>query len=84
MCEGAREIKVDSWHQVVGYTLSLSLSGYWHGNVQVRTRRVREVEDLICFLEEVTTLCCIRHENIQLFMGACLSMQKGSLAFVMR
>lgn len=59
-------------------------SGYWHGNVQVRSRRVREVEDLICFLEEVTTLSCIRHENVQLFMGACLSMQEGSLAIIMR
>ena len=59
-------------------------SGYWHGNVQVRSRRVREVEDLICFLDEVTMLSCIRHENIQLFMGACLSMQEGSLAIVLR
>lgn len=58
-------------------------NGYWHGNVQVRSRRVREVEDLICFLDEVTTLSCIRHENVQLFMGACLSMQEGSLAIVM-
>ena len=64
--------------------LSFSSSGYWHGNVQVRSRRVREVEDLICFLDEVTTLSCIRHENIQLFMGACLSMQEGSLAIIMR
>lgn len=64
--------------------LSSTCSGYWHGNVQVRSRKVREVEDLICFLDEVTTLSCIRHENIQLFMGACLSMQQGSLAIIMR
>lgn len=59
-------------------------SGYWHGSVQVRSRKVREVEDLICFLDEVTILSCIRHENIQLFMGACLSMQQGTLAIIMR
>ena len=64
--------------------MHVTCSGYWHGHVQVRSRRVREVEDLIYFLDEVTTLSCIRHENIQLFMGACLSMQEGTLAIVMR
>ncbi len=73
------------------FSLSLCLlpflflhSGYWHGHVQVRSRKVREVEDLTCFLEEVTTLSCIRHENIQLFMGACLNVQEGVLAIVLR
>ena len=50
----------------------------------MHTRRVREVVDVERFLDEVATLNCIRHENIQLFMGASLDMQCGTVALVMR
>lgn len=59
-------------------------SGYWHGSVHVHMRTAREVQDFGYFLEEVATLSCIRHENIQLFMGVCLDMTGGTLAIMMR
>ena len=59
-------------------------SGYWHGSVHVHMCLAQEVQDLGCFLEEVATLTCIRHENIQLFMGVCLNMTGGTLAVVVR
>jgi len=59
-------------------------SGYWHGSVHVHMRTAREVQDFDYFLEEVATLSCIRHENIQLFMGVCLDMTGGTLAIMMR
>ena len=59
-------------------------SGYWHGNVHVRTRKANDLQDLSVFLDEVATLTRIRHENIQLFMGMCLDMDGGTLAVVTR
>ncbi len=47
-------------------------SGYWHGRVAVRAREAKDVSDLSLFLQEVLTLSCIRHQNIQLFMGAAI------------
>ncbi|XP_022105838.1 kinase suppressor of Ras 1-like isoform X2 [Acanthaster planci] len=44
--------------------------GNWHGEVLIHTRR--HVEDVDAFLEEVSVLSMIRHENIALFMGACI------------
>jgi len=46
--------------------------GYWHGQVCVRTRQHKTAGDWVRFTEEVYTLSCIRHHNIQLFMGACV------------
>jgi hypothetical protein len=66
------------------YTPTFLYRGYWHGAVHVHTRRVREVVDVVHFLDEVATLNCIRHENVQLFMGASLDMQCGTVALVMR
>ncbi|XP_033633889.1 kinase suppressor of Ras 1-like isoform X1 [Asterias rubens] len=44
--------------------------GNWHGEVLIHTRC--HVEDVNAFLDEVAVLSMIRHENIALFMGACL------------
>ncbi|XP_038070910.1 kinase suppressor of Ras 1-like [Patiria miniata] len=44
--------------------------GNWHGEVLIHTRL--HVEDVDAFLEEVSVLSMIRHENIALFMGACI------------
>ncbi|XP_019852299.1 PREDICTED: kinase suppressor of Ras 1-like [Amphimedon queenslandica] len=51
--------------------------GYWHGNVWVHQRTIKRQEDVRSFANEVNTLCCIRHENIQLFMGVCLDLPAG-------
>ncbi len=53
-------------------TLLLYHSGYWHGRVSLRARGARFFNDLVSFLEEVHILSCIRHHNIQLFMGAAV------------
>lgn len=58
-------------------------SGYWHGNVQVHTRHLSSSCSMSCFLDEVSTLSCVRHENIQLFMGACCDHSGQSLALIM-
>ncbi|XP_033109674.1 kinase suppressor of Ras 2-like [Anneissia japonica] len=50
-------------------TYSTEYRGQWHGDVIIHTRDVQEEED---FLEEVSMLSMIRHENIALFMGACI------------
>lgn len=44
--------------------------GQWHGEVLIHTRS--NVENLETFLDEVATLSMIRHENVALFMGACI------------
>lgn len=44
--------------------------GQWHGEVLIHTRA--NVENLDNFLDEVATLSMIRHENVALFMGACI------------
>ncbi|XP_072038094.1 uncharacterized protein [Amphiura filiformis] len=49
---------------------SATYSGNWHGEVLIHTRN--DVHDLEEFLEEVSLLSMIRHENIALFMGACI------------
>lgn len=41
-------------------------------------------EDVDSFVSEVNTLCRIRHENIQLFMGVCLDLPADSMGVVMR
>ena len=58
--------------------------GYWHGSVYIRTRKPSGEDDFRIFLDEVATLSCIRHENIQLFMGVCLDMDGGALGIIMR
>ncbi|XP_068694406.1 kinase suppressor of Ras 1-like [Montipora foliosa] len=46
--------------------------GRWHGDIMIHTRRKSTKEDMEEFLKEVSVLSMIRHENIVLFMGACL------------
>ncbi|XP_071844571.1 kinase suppressor of Ras 1-like isoform X2 [Apostichopus japonicus] len=44
--------------------------GHWHGEVLIHTRT--NAENLEHFLDEVAMLSMVRHENIALFMGACI------------
>lgn len=46
--------------------------GRWHGDIMIHTRRKPTKEDVEDFLKEVSVLSMIRHENVVLFMGACL------------
>lgn len=53
--------------------------GKWHGDVMIHKY---QSEDLDQFLQDVHTLTKIRHENIALFMGAC--MESPDLAIITR
>ncbi|XP_076350130.1 uncharacterized protein LOC143246829 isoform X2 [Tachypleus tridentatus] len=64
--------------------------GHWHGEVLIYTFRQQRQNELRLFLDDVTQLSMIRHENVVLFMGACIdppqlavitSMRKGPLLF---
>lgn len=44
--------------------------GHWHGEVLIHTRT--NAENLEHFLDEVAMLSMVRHENVALFMGACI------------
>ncbi|XP_046864893.1 kinase suppressor of Ras 1-like [Xenia sp. Carnegie-2017] len=46
--------------------------GRWHGDVMIHTRRTSQPEEVEKFRKEVFLLSMIRHENVMLFMGACL------------
>ncbi|XP_062516511.1 kinase suppressor of Ras 1-like [Corticium candelabrum] len=46
--------------------------GKWHGDVLIHTRPHQTIEDVQEFWKEVSVLSSIRHENIELFMGACM------------
>ncbi|PFX34483.1 raf homolog serine/threonine-protein kinase phl-like [Stylophora pistillata] len=46
--------------------------GRWHGDIMIHTRRRSTKEEVEEFLNEVSVLSMIRHENVVLFMGACL------------
>lgn len=46
--------------------------GRWHGDIMIHTRRRSTKKDVEEFLKEVSVLSMIRHENVVLFMGACL------------
>jgi serine/threonine protein kinase len=52
-------------------------SGHWHGEVMIHRYTSNHLEK---FLRDVHTLSKIRHENIALFMGAC--MEPPNLAVV--
>jgi hypothetical protein len=58
--------------------------GYWHGSVWVHERSSESLEDVRSFVNEVNTLCKIRHENVQLFMGICLDLPDNKLGLIMR
>lgn len=48
-------------------------SGKWHGEVLIHTRPHQTLKALQEFWNEVVMLSSIRHENIELFMGACMT-----------
>ncbi len=53
--------------------------------MSLRARGARSFSDLVSFLEEVHTLSCIRHQNIQLFMGAAVQpSSRQPLILIMR
>ena len=56
--------------------------GRWHGDVFIYCFNGSSELDMAKFLREVTRLSKIRHENICLFMGACL--QPPKLAVITR
>ncbi|XP_022249006.1 kinase suppressor of Ras 1-like isoform X2 [Limulus polyphemus] len=64
--------------------------GRWHGEVLIYTVRQQKEAEFRQFLDDVRQLSMIRHENVVLFMGACIeppqlavitSMRKGPLLF---
>lgn len=64
--------------------------GRWHGEVLIYTFNQSREEEIAEFWEDVSKLSMIRHENIALFMGACVepphlaiitSMKKGPSLF---
>ncbi|XP_064474500.1 kinase suppressor of Ras 2-like isoform X2 [Ornithodoros turicata] len=64
--------------------------GRWHGEVLIYTFNQSREEEVSEFWEDVSKLSLIRHENIALFMGACVepphlaiitSMKKGPSLF---
>lgn len=56
--------------------------GRWHGDIMIHTRQKSAEQDLDEFLKEVSVLSMIRHENVVLFMGACL--EPPNLAVITR
>ena len=60
----------------------LFFRGRWHGDIMIHTRRRSAKQDLDEFLKEVSVLSMIRHENVVLFMGACL--EPPNLAVITR
>ncbi|KAL5004261.1 hypothetical protein ScPMuIL_017717 [Solemya velum] len=49
--------------------------GRWHGDVAIHCFRNPEDNDAKSFWSSVSKLCRIRHENVALFMGACVEAQ---------
>lgn len=62
--------------------LFIFFRGRWHGDIMIHTRRRSTREDVEEFLKEVSVLSMIRHENVVLFMGACL--EPPNLAVITR
>jgi hypothetical protein len=46
--------------------------GHWHGEVMIHAYEGIEDDQVQEFWEEIAKLSMIRHENIALFMGACI------------
>lgn len=64
------------------YQYVMSFRGRWHGDIMIHTRRRSATQDVDEFLKEVSVLSMIRHENVVLFMGACL--EPPNLAVITR
>lgn len=57
--------------------------GHWHGDVLIYTyENCQDENEVNGFWETIAQLCMIRHENIVLFMGACVD--KPHLAVITR
>ena len=48
--------------------------GKWHGDVMIHTFKDVTEAKLSEFWKEVSKLSMIRHENVALFMGACVEL----------
>ena len=46
--------------------------GHWHGEVLIHTFKDTQDNDISNFWDTIAQLCMVRHENIVLFMGACV------------
>ena len=70
----------------VQYVIGISLSwrGHWHGEVAVKIIEIENPteEQLSAFRYQVGTFRKTRHENVVLFMGACMDPPK--LAIITR
>lgn len=59
--------------EIVGVGLKRKVyKGRWHGDIMIHTWQRSTKQDVEDFLKEVSVLSMIRHENVVLFMGACL------------
>lgn len=58
--------------------------GRWHGEVLIYTFKQETEEEVGQFLEEVAQLSMIRHENVVLFMGACIEPPQLAIITSMR
>ena len=68
------------------YTLTFFCrSGHWHGDVLIYTfRNGNSKESVRKFWESIVQLCMVRHENISLFMGACVDSPNLAVVTSMR
>ena len=58
-------------------------SGYWHGSVEIHSRRSTSDDLVKGIASDVDTLSSIRHENIQLFLGVCHDLHSDYISIVM-
>lgn len=58
-------------------------SGYWHGSVEIHSRRSSDDELVQGIASDIDALSYIRHENIQLFLGVCHDLHSDSISIVM-
>ncbi|XP_015795404.1 kinase suppressor of Ras 2 isoform X2 [Tetranychus urticae] len=58
--------------------------GHWHGEVLIHTFKDTKDDDVSNFWDTIAQLCMVRHENIVLFMGACVDSPNLSVITSMR
>ena len=60
-------------HSTINLLIVRGSRGRWHGEVMIHTYPdVLPGDGVTHFWEEVSKLSMIRHENVALFMGACI------------
>ena len=67
----------------VFFSIAPHCSGYWHGSVEIHSRRSSDDELVQAIASDIDALSCIRHENIQLFLGVCHNLHYDSISIVM-